>query len=75
MLRGMSTETDPQEVVIAELKARTGRLPAIAKDSGIPYDTLLRIRNRESDPGYSKIRRLCDHLRIRVTAIPPHSEA
>jgi predicted transcriptional regulator len=49
--------------VRASLEARTGRLRAIAEDTGISYDTLLRIKNGEGDPGYSKVARLSEYLR------------
>lgn len=28
----------------------------------MPYDTVLRIKNREGDPGYSKVRALATYL-------------
>lgn len=58
----MSTQTDLLEAVIAALEARTGSLRAVAQESGLSYDTVLRIKARESDPGYSKVRRLADVL-------------
>ncbi|MBH2008317.1 MAG: hypothetical protein I8H71_01320 [Xanthomonadaceae bacterium] len=39
-----------------------GDLPRVAEDSGISYDTILRIKNRQNDPGYSKVRALHDYL-------------
>lgn len=39
-----------------------GDLPAVAREAGLSYDTVLRIKNRENDPGYSKVRRLADLL-------------
>ncbi len=56
--------------VRASLEARTGRLRAIAEDTGIAYDTLLRIKNGEGDPGYSKVSRLNDYL-VSEQAIEP----
>lgn len=44
--------------VVAELEQRKGDLPALAKASGMSYDTILRIKNREGDPGYSKVEKL-----------------
>ncbi len=58
----MDTQFDLLERVVAELQNRVGDLPAVAKGSGIPYDTVLRIKNRESDPGYSKVRALHQYL-------------
>jgi len=50
----MNTKTLLDQVV-AELEARTGSLREVADLSGIPYDTVLRIKNRENDPSYSKV--------------------
>lgn len=44
------------------LDARKGQLRAIAGETGIAYDTLLRIKNGEGDPGYSKVARLASHM-------------
>lgn len=74
----MSKETDLLEAVIAALEAKTGTLRAVAEEAGLSYDTVLRIKARESDPGYSKVRRLADVLlpqelaeRRDQAAIPP----
>ncbi len=69
---GMTEQSDLLNDVIAELERREGALRAVAKDSGIPYDTVLRIKNRENDPGYSKVRALADFFRrsaARVEAV------
>lgn len=58
----MDHETDLLERVVAELDARRGDLPKVSRESGIPYDTVLRIKNRENDPGYSKVRALAQYL-------------
>jgi hypothetical protein len=58
---------DLLERVVGALEQRKGDLPRVARESGIPYDTVLRIKNRESDPGYSKVRRLADYLSGRVS--------
>lgn len=58
----MDKFADPLEQVVAELEQRRGDLPRIARDSGIPYDTILRIKNRQNDPGYSKVRHLHEFL-------------
>jgi|688.fasta_scaffold409247_2 transcriptional regulator with XRE-family HTH domain len=60
----MSNKTDLLEAVIESLQARTGSLRAVAEEAGLSYDTVLRIKARESDPGYSKVRRLADVLRV-----------
>lgn len=58
----MDMKTDLLERVVSELESRKGDLLKVARDSGIPYDTVLRIKNRENDPGYSKVRALASHL-------------
>lgn len=46
-----------------ELERRKGWIRLIADRSGISYDTCLRIKNGEGDPGYSKVRALAEFLR------------
>lgn len=58
----MEKTRDPLDQVVAELERRRGDLPAVAKACGLPYDTVLRIKNRENDPGYSRVRLLHDFL-------------
>ncbi|MCO5355095.1 hypothetical protein [Acidovorax kalamii] len=58
----MDKYADPLEKVVAELERRRGDLLAIARDCGLTYDTVLRIKNRENDPGYSKVKVLHDFL-------------
>ena len=53
---------DPLESVVAELQVRAGSLRRLARDSGISYDTILRIKNGENDPGYSRVKELYDYL-------------
>ena len=48
--------------VVAELEARTGSLREVADQTGIPYDTVLRIKNRENDPSFSKVQTLHSFL-------------
>lgn len=55
-------DEDLLDLVVAELGRRVGDLASIARGAGVSYDTLLRIKNRENDPGYSKVRRLYEHL-------------
>lgn len=54
----MDDHNDPLNAVIAELERRKGDLPTVAKLAGMSYDTVLRIKNRENDPGYSKVQAL-----------------
>jgi|GEM_PF-2479368 len=58
---------DLLDVVVAELERRTGDLPALSRETGISYDTVLRIKRRSNDPGYSKVRRLAEAMGLRVT--------
>lgn len=58
----MDKYADPLDRVVAELERRRGDLPAIARSCGLSYDTVLRIKNRENDPGYSKVKVLHDCL-------------
>jgi hypothetical protein len=57
----MTTKTILDQVV-SELEARVGDLRDVATKSGIPYDTVLRIKNRENDPSFSKVQTLHDYL-------------
>lgn len=47
---------------MSELEHRRGDLVTVARESGIAYDTVLRIKNRENDPGYSKVLALHAYL-------------
>lgn len=48
--------------VRAELELRRGDIPRIARQTGIAYDTCLRIKNGEGDPGYTKVQRLAEYF-------------
>lgn len=58
----MSEQTDLLAEVVQELNARQGDLVVVARDTGIPYDTVLRIKRQENDPGYSKVAALHRYL-------------
>ena len=58
----MSAESDLLERVILQLDHRRGDLREVARKAGLSYDTVLRIKNRENDPGYSKVKALADVL-------------
>jgi hypothetical protein len=58
----MSEQTDLLDEVVRELGNRQGDLASVARESGIPYDTVLRIKRRENDPGYSKVAALHRYL-------------
>lgn len=58
----MSEHTDLLSEVVQELERREGQLKAIADGAGLAYDTVLRIKRRENDPGYSKVATLHRYL-------------
>ena len=48
--------------VVLELESRTGELRKVAIETGIPYDTILRVKNRENDPAFSRVAGLYTYL-------------
>lgn len=57
-------ETDILVYVLAQLEATRGRWPTIASESGVSYDTLTKIAQRQiEDPKVSKIQRLANYFR------------
>lgn len=68
----MSTKQDMKARVVAELERRKGDLREIAADAGVAYDTVLRIKNGEGDPGYSKVARLAACLLLDDKVDPQH---
>lgn len=40
------------------LQAHMGQLKKISAETGVAYDTLLKIKNGEGDPGFSKVETL-----------------
>lgn len=71
----MSAESDLLERVIQELDHRRGDLREVARAAELSYDTVLRIKNRENDPGYSKVRALADVLFPTAARTAPKSVA
>lgn len=59
---GMSAHPDLLAEVVHELERREGQLTTIAREVGMPYDTVLRIKRQENDPGYSKVAALHRYL-------------
>jgi predicted transcriptional regulator len=45
-------------IIRNHLESDVGQLRRVAEETGIPYDTILRIKNGEGDPGYSKVQAL-----------------
>ena len=60
----MQVQSDLLSRVVAALEARAGSMRIVATESGVAYDTVLRIKNRESDPGFSKVQRLAVYLGV-----------
>ena len=54
--------TDLLHFVRDSLTRSMGDLPKVSRDTGIPYDTVLRIKHGEGDPGYSKVQRLAEYF-------------
>lgn len=71
----MEEETDLLSVVVAELKGRQGSLTRVANESGIAYDTVLRIKNGEGDPAYGKVKQLAQYLGVQTRAIKEPANA
>jgi transcriptional regulator with XRE-family HTH domain len=55
---------DKLTIIRDELERRKGDLRRISAETGLSYDTVLRIKNGECDPGFSKIATLADYLRV-----------
>lgn len=54
-------KNDLLKLVRQRLINDVGRLRLVAEETGIPYDTILRIKNEEGDPGYSKVQAIADY--------------
>lgn len=46
------------------LQEDIGQLRIVASSTGIPYDTVLRIKNGEGDPGYSKVQAIAEYYAL-----------
>lgn len=66
-----SNKSDLFDIVVEQLEAATGHLPRIAEETGMSYDTLLRIKNRENDPGYSKVKALASYFNVAAAYAVP----
>lgn len=53
---------DILESVISDLTECKGELTQVARAVDMSYDTVLRIMNRENDPGYSKVLKLFEYF-------------
>ena len=61
-------DIDQLDYVKQRLAEDFGQLRAVADSTGIPYDTILRIKNGEGDPGYSKVQTLANYYARRALA-------
>lgn len=57
---------DDLKFVRQQLAKSDGQMVEIAKLMGFSYDTILRIKSGEGDPGYSKVRRLAIYFRKKL---------
>lgn len=62
--------TNTLTIVRRRLEEDVGRLRLVAEETGIPYDTVLRIKNGEGDPGFSKVHRLASYYAVGVRKPP-----
>lgn len=69
------TNNDMLISVRSSLARDVGQLRSVAEHTGIPYDTILRIKNGEGDPGYSKVQTLADYYAAKVGAGDTAKEA
>jgi DNA-binding phage protein len=58
----MDEKIDLLDRVVEALEARKGEIARVARDTGLSYDTVLRIKNRENDPGFAKVKTLASYL-------------
>lgn len=59
----MLQQADLLDQVVHELNSGKRNLAEVAKESGVSYKSVLRIKQRyDSDPGYSKVAALHRHL-------------
>lgn len=57
---------DILQQVRTALETNKGRLRDVATETGLSYDTVLRIKNGEGDPGFSKVEVLHRYFSKRV---------
>lgn len=56
---------DKLNIIRAELERRKGDIRRISEETGLSYDTVLRIKNGEGDPGFTKVAILAEHLGVK----------
>ncbi len=63
----MTQETDLLKRVMHYLHTTSKSIGEIAEGSGVGYDTVVRIKKGEHDPGYSKVKALGDYFEPKST--------
>lgn len=61
-------DMDLLKFVLAKLEKNRGRWPAIAEASGVPYDTITKIAQRQTDPRVSTVQKLANYFREKTAA-------
>ena len=62
-------ETDLLKYVLAGLERTRGTWREVSRGSGVPYDTITKIAQRQiEDPKVSKVQRLADYFRSQEAA-------
>jgi predicted transcriptional regulator len=60
---------DLLQYVLDQLESRKGQWPAIAEETGVPYDTITKIAQGQiEDPKVSKVQRLANYFREKAAA-------
>jgi glucose-6-phosphate dehydrogenase assembly protein OpcA len=58
-------DSDILSYVLRKLEETRGQWPAIARASGVPYDTITKIAQRQiEDPKVNKVQRLANYFRL-----------
>ena len=63
-------QPDMLEQVIAALIDRGVPMTRVSEQSGVPYDTVLRVKNREGGSTYETVKRLHEHLFSQAEKVP-----
>jgi len=57
---------DKLRIIRDELERRKGDIRRISTESGLSYDTVLRIKNGEGEPGFKKVEKLAAYLGVNL---------
>ena len=57
---------DKLSIIRNELERRKGDIRRISRATGLSYDTVLRIKNGEGEPGFNKVEKLAAHLGVKL---------